>query len=467
MHRKKWRYKLKENQSNTVEAPHSPESEMMVLGCMFSKGHDLKVASESLQPQDFYIAPHQTIFKALKKLYRSDTPADTHLIAEQLKATNQLEEIGGVQYLVKLTQFAGTSAYIEEYVKILRERSLARQLFFASQDIQKKASEPSCNINSLLTQASITIENLENNYSYDFTPSISEIILGLEAPDEGNYLEKISRRKDYYSKYKKPFPIGIPTDYPLLDSEDFILRPSSLVIVAGRPAMGKTAFGLNLMLKICSQKRGVGFISLEMSCSQILERLVSLEIGIPAYKISSGNISKEEFESLNSKLPLLSEKNIYIADKGVSNINQLSAKARTLRDKKKIEILFVDYLQLLGASQKKDQRHYEVAEVSSSLKKLAMELNIPIVCLAQASRKADERPRPVLSDLKDSGQIEQDADVVCFLHRPGYYNSKEFDPRETEIIIAKNRHGKTFTQRFNFNLELGLFTERQETYEAF
>lgn len=458
---------MKKNSLEVIEPPHSKESEMMVLGCMLSKINDLRIGSESLQLEDFYIDSHKIIFRTLKQLFKKDKPADIHLVFEELKKTNELDQVGGVAYLTTLAQFAGTSAYVEEYIKLVKDKSILRKIIFFCQDVQKEALKSPHDTYSFITRASNKFESIERDYPLNSTLSIGQVILGLGDPNEKQYLEKIAQRKAYYSEHKKPFPVGIPTNFSRLDDESFILRPGNLIIIAGRPAMGKTAFGLNIMHNICSQGLGVSLMSLEMGCDQILERLISLYTGIPAINLESGNISTFEDNLLKERVPVLIKKSIYISDTGVSNINQLTAEARTLYEEKKIKVLIVDYLQLLGASQKKDQRHYEVAEISTSLKKLAMELQIPVVCLAQLSRKADEKRRPVLSDLKDSGQIEQDADVVCFLHRPGYYNPKDFDPKETEIIIAKNRHGKTFTLKFNFNLALGSFTEQQAHSEEF
>lgn len=432
----------------------SKEAEMIVIGCILNNIKNLNIACEKMDIFDFYFEEHQTIFSVIKKFYHTEKPADVHLVCSELKRLGKLSSVGGASYIMTLVQYAGTSAHIEEYVDQVRKKSRLRKIIKISEEFTHQCLEDPDQIDTLINNYQNSLINLEKKYSKCEFKSIKEILFGNRTDiNTISLVDKIKERNKFYIKNKKFFDISMPTGIKYLDEKASILEDTNFIVIAGRPATGKTAFALNIATNICMNlKHSVGFISLEMSADQIAERVLSLRTGIPGEKIKRGTVSYQEILKLEEEEKTLSSASFLIDDTNISSVYQVVSKARQLKDQNNIKILFIDYLQLLSSGNYTDNRQYEVAEVSRTLKKLAIELKIPIVCIAQLSRKVEERinKRPMMSDLRDSGQIEQDADVIMFIYRKNNLG-------EVEIIVSKNRHGSTVNFNMDFQSESGHF----------
>ena len=442
--------------------PNSKDSEMIVLGCMLTSINALNVAADALDDSDFYYTEHKTIFRIIKGLYRSNKPADVHLVSEELKRQDKLEGIKGFGYLATLAQFAGTSAHIEAYVEELKEMRMRRDTIHLSQEVLNDSFDLADPIR-IIEKLKNGIGNIEKNKgdSKSEVSQVGEILSGEKSQiDNRTFLEKISERQSFYEAHGKPYLTGIPTGFIDLDSKAAPLEDTNLIIVAARPAMGKTALGMNIASHTCFEKNmPVGVVSLEMGRDQLLERLISSRTGIPGESIKRGMLKNEEMKKIKEEAERISDNPFFIIDRGCHTIQQVVSTARKLKDSKDIKLLVLDYLQLLGSGAPSDSRQYEVAEISRNLKVLAMELKIPILCIAQLSRKVEERTdkKPLMSDLRDSGQIEQDADAILFIYRRDYYDKND-KPNEAELLLKKNRHGSEVDIRLQFNKECGTFS---------
>lgn len=446
--------------TTTQRVPSSKESEMMVVGCMLTSPHALEISCSQLTTEDFYFTEHKSIFQTIKHLHKNDKPADVHLVCEELKRKIKLKSIGGPGYITTLAQFAGTSANIEEYCNELRKKSLSRQaLHIHKEAIEEFIKDPE-DPHKVSEKNYQRLVDLGKRYSPTDKASIGEILSGNKSSVEPVPLvDRIKLRQTFYQNNGKPCLQGLPTGFLDLDNKMAILKDTSLIVIAGRPAMGKTAFALNIAGNVClEQGMPVGFISLEMGRDQLAERLLSMRSKVPGYKIEQGTLSDHEYRCLLVQNDKLKKAPFFIHDQAVSYVSQVTSRARRLKDEEDIRLLVIDYLQLLGTDGRNDSRQYEVAEVSRNLKRLAMDLKIPVICIAQLSRKVEERgdKRPIMSDLRDSGQIEQDADAIVFLYRRSYYEPNESQD-QAEVIIAKNRHGPTTNIKLAFIKDSGLF----------
>lgn len=432
-------------ESASVKPPAAPEVEMAVLGAMMIEKESVPKGIELLTPESFYLKEHRIIFEAIRNLFEANEPVDTVTLYNELKKSGYIDQVGGGAYLSKLTQNISSAANIEYHAKIVLEKHILRSLITASMDIAKSAYEGSDDAFDLLDDAErkifeITEEHLKKTYSP----------MDKAVRDAMEYIELI------HSKKKQHF--AVPTGYYLLDDMLGGFQKSDLVILAARPSMGKTAFALSLARNAAiDYKIPVAVFSLEMATLQIVIRLLCAEAKLNAHLVRTGKIPMEDAHKLSKNIHKLSDAPIYIDDSPAQTILEVRAKARRLKAEKKIGIIFIDYLQLMTASSKMESREREISHISRSLKSLAKELNIPIVALAQLNRAVEARTdkRPMLSDLRESGSIEQDADVVIFLHRPEYYGMKT-DPDGTsldgiaEIIIGKQRNGPTGDVRLKF-----------------
>lgn len=447
------------------DAPHSKESEMMVLGCMLSDNKNLNIAIGSLKDVDFYCTKHQTIFGAINALNLSGKPADTHLIAEELKRQNKLDSAGGLSYLMDLAQYAGTSAYVEEYIKDLRMLSQLRQGIEWAERFQRDALNQPKNVPTFFSKATDDFRQIsEAALFFNEGSSVSEILSGKKSKISSDSLvAEIEKRKAYVDETGQPYINGLPMGFDGLDKLATILIATNLVIIGARPATGKTAFATCIGLNVASsplKPYPVGIVSLEMGADQLVERLLSMKSFISGEKIQRGILTNDEMDKLREAEQLLREKKIYLYDENCHTVEQVVALARRARENHGMGLLIVDYLQLLSSSASRDGRQYEVADISRKLKLLAIELKIPVICLSQLSRKVEERQdhRPMMSDLRDSGQVEQDADVVIFLYRRDYYDPHD-KPGLVELIVAKNRHGPVGTVKMQFDKGCGVFTD--------
>lgn len=440
--------------------PASQETEKIVLGSMINNKDSMSTGAETLSKTDFHYLEHQEIFSILKEFYKNDKPADIHLIAEGLKEKKKLNSIGGASYLVTLSQYAGTSVNIEEYCSILKNKSQSREHVYLLREATEKFLADPENPSKISENFRQNLLILGKSYSPNDKISLGEILSGNKSRIDSNpIIEKLKNRQNFYKEHGKPFLTGLPTGFVDLDRKVTILEDTNFIVIAARPAMGKTAFALNVLSNICfTQNLPVGFISLEMGADQLAERILSLRTKVSGEKIKRGTFDENEYKKLEEEEKRLSKSKFFIHDQSISTVSQVISRARRLKDEEDIRILAVDYLQLLGTDSGKDNRQYEVAEVSRSLKQLAMELKIPVIVIAQLSRKVEERAdkRPLMSDLRDSGQIEQDADAIIFIYRNSYYNPED-ETNEAEIILRKNRHGPQASARLIFQEENGSF----------
>ena len=446
-------------------APNSKESEMMVLGCMLTSVNSLNVSCDRLSDLDFYYTEHQTVFKVLKQIYLKDKPADIHLVAEALKAEDKLEVIGGIAYLTTLAQYVGTSAYTEEYVELVKNKSILRQMIRASEEIERTALNNPSDVHSALDQAQALLFTIGQSASRESHVHIKDLISGLKSNSQLPYLKEIQdRQEQYLSRGDDSVGItGIPTHYLDIDKILNGFGNSNLIILAGRPAMGKTAFALNLAENICFKNNlPVGIFSLEMSSEQLLHRMICSQAEVQSDKIINGSLDGMQYQQIVEAVDQMQKHHMLIDDQPGLKISDLRARARRMKEVYDIGFLVVDYMQLLSGSSGSfgnDNRQQEISEISRNLKNIARELDIPVLCMSQLSRKVEERTghRPMMSDLRESGSIEQDADVVMLMFRPDYYDPQN-KPGQTEIIVAKNRHGQTGTVTLAFRKEFGQFT---------
>ena len=444
--------------------PNSKESEMMVLGSMLTNINSLNIAADNLDDSDFYYSEHKTIFATLKEAYRLDKPADVHLIAEELKRQEKLESTGGIGYLTTLAQYAGTAAYIEEYCDLVKNKSLLRRMILAAQEVEKEALEDPQDVGSTLDLAQKRFYDISQSANARDGVTIKQLLSGEKSEAQLPFLEHLQKKQEDYQN-KGPDDLGlsgISTHFIDFDKLVGGFSPSNLMILAGRPGMGKTAFALNLAENICF-KNGmpVGIFSLEMTAEQLLHRLICSQSNVEGDKIRNGSLSGEEYQRIVASVSHMQNYTMVIDDQPGLKITDLRARARRMREVYGIELLIIDYLQLLSGSgnvRSMENRQNEISEISRMLKTLARELNIPILCGSQLSRKVEERQghRPMMSDLRESGSLEQDADLVMFLLRREYYDPYD-KPGMAELIIGKNRHGATGSVNMTFRKELGQF----------
>ncbi|MDE3045085.1 MAG: replicative DNA helicase [Verrucomicrobiota bacterium] len=444
--------------------PNSKESEMMVLGCMLTSVNALNVAADTLEETDFYYTEHQAVFASLKAAYRADKPADIHLISEDLKRIGKLDAIGGVSYLTLLAQYAGTSAYIEEYVTLIREKSILRRMITAAQNIERTALEEPADVHASLDAAQSEFYNISQSSQHHLGITIKELITGVKAESKMPFLKELQERQQKFQERGPDAPgvTGIPTHFVELDKMLNGFMKSNFILLGARPSMGKTAFILSVAENICFRnKMPVGIFSLEMSASQILHRLICSQSEIESQKIQTGSLSGNEYQRIVASVNSMQKHTLIIDDQPGLKITDLRARARRMKETHGIGFLAIDYLQLLSGSgnmRSQENRQIEISEISRMLKTLARELDIPILCAAQLSRKVEERQghRPMMSDLRESGSLEQDADVVMFLFRREYYD-KHDKPGLAEVLVSKNRHGAVGDVVMTFRKEIGQF----------
>ncbi|MEX2305313.1 MAG: replicative DNA helicase [Waddliaceae bacterium] len=445
-------------------APNSKESEMMVLGTMLTSINGLNIAADALNDSDFYYSEHKIVFQVLKSAYKSDKPADIHLVCEELKRQDKLQAVGGVPYVTTLAQYAGTSAHIEAYCRIVHEKSVLRRMIQAAQAIEKEALEQPADVSVTLDRAQEQFFKISQTTSKGDGILLKDILSGEKAESSLPFLEDLQKRQEEFQERggEAPPVIGIQTHFTDLDKMIQGFGKSNLMILAGRPAMGKTALGLNLIENICF-KNGIpsAAFSLEMSAEQLVHRMICSQAEVPSEKLKTGSLNGYEFQRVVEAVNRMQNHSLLIDDQPGLKINDLRARARRFKEVYNIGFLLVDYLQLIsgsGSSQSQESRQLEVSEISRTMKNIARELNIPVLCLSQLSRKVEERQghKPMMSDLRESGSLEQDSDQIFLLFRPEYYDPMN-KPGITELIIAKNRHGEIGTVTLTFRKEIAQF----------
>lgn len=426
---------------NLKKVPSSIEAEKSVLGGIFLKPDIFGDIVEILHPNDFYKNGHKLIYEAMRDIYNSGIGIDPIVVVNKLKKNEKFDELVGEQLLFDIISDVPTAANILEYAKIVKEKSTLRRLGEVGTKIVELAYEGYEEVDTILDKAEGMIFKISENVDSKDLVSLKDVIA-----QEFVRLEKVYQNKGVAT--------GISSGFSDFDQMTSGFHPSDLIILAARPAMGKTAFALNLALNAAMKsKKGVLLFSLEMSSSQLLQRLLSIEAGIGLQKIRNGFLDSDDWGKLGLASMKLSNSEINIADLPNVNVLEIRAIARRLKAAGKLDMIIIDYLQLIkGNSTRGDNRQQEISEISRALKGIARELDIPIIALSQLSRATEQRAdrRPMLSDLRESGAIEQDADMVMFLYRDDYYNEESEDKGLTEVIIGKQRNGPVGTIKLRF-----------------
>jgi replicative DNA helicase len=438
--------------------PQALEVEKSVLGAMLLDREAVGIAIESIDERIFYREAHRKIYLAMVTLFEKNEPIDVITLSDELKKRDELEDIGGTYYLTELAAMVPSSANIEYHLNIIRDKSILRQLIVTCSGIIKSAYDESDDAEKLLDTAEgevLGISQTTRQKSYEWVkPLIMDTI---------HELEKLHQTS-------KEGVIGVPSGYKDLDNILAGFQRSDLLILAGRPSMGKTAFALNLARNAAvDHDIPVGFFSLEMSNQQLVQRLLCSEAEVDSQRLRTGRLKEAEWPKLSRRIGRLVDAPIYIDDTPAMDILKLRARARRMAAEKKVGMIVVDYMQLMEAPRGMDSRQQEISYISRSLKNLAKELKIPVLALSQLSRAVEMREwkRPTLADLRESGAIEQDADVVMFVYRPEVYNLPNFDddnktPTENmvEIIIGKHRNGPVGALKLVFLKTYGKFADR-------
>lgn len=445
-------------------APNSKESEMMVLGCMLTSINGLNIAADALDDSDFYYTEHKIVFQVLKTAYMNDRPADVHLVCEELKRLDKLKSVGGAGFITTLAQYAGTSAYIEEYVSLVREKAILRNMIHAAQTVEKKALEEPDNVFDTLDAAQQLFFQISQHAHPSSGKLIKDILSGVKAESSSPFLKELQEKQERYQQLgpEDTGVTGICSHFSDLDKMINGLNNSNLMILAARPAMGKTAFALNVAENVCFKNNiPVGVFSLEMSAEQLVHRIICSQAEVESDKIKTGALNGIEFQRIVAAVNQMQQHVMVIDDQPGLKVTDLRARARRMKESYNIGFLVIDYLQLIsgsGSFRTQENRQNEISEISRMLKNLARELNIPVLCLSQLSRKVEERQghRPMMSDLRESGSIEQDSDLVMFMLRREYYDPMD-KPGMAELIIAKNRHGAIGSVNLTYRKEIVQF----------
>lgn len=417
--------------------PHSVEAEQSVVGAMLMDRDAITTSSEIISGNDFYQSAYGVIFDSMVELYNEGKPVDLITLQERLREKDVPEEIASLEFVRDLMTMVTTSANVKYYAQIVADKSVMRRLIRLNEEIANTCYAGKEPLEAVLEKTEKSMfELLQKRNTGEFVP-IKQVVL--------NALERIEK-----ASKSKGTVTGIPTGFIDLDYKLSGLQPSDLVLVAARPSMGKTAFVLNIAQYIAFKKeRGVAIFSLEMSKEQLVNRLFSLESQVDAQAIRTGNMKDSDWEKLIEGAGIIGRSRLIIDDTPGISISELRSKCRKYKLEHELDVVIIDYLQLMTGSVGKSQesRQQEISEISRSLKGLARELNVPVVALSQLSRAVESRPdkRPMLSDLRESGAIEQDADVVMFIYRDEYYNKDSEFKKQAEIIIAKQRNGPVGT----------------------
>ncbi len=413
--------------------PQNREAEMSVLGAMFFDEIALAKAIEVLTSDFFYDQRHQNIFTVMTALFSRNQPVDLITVSEELKKRKQLEELGGISYLTQLTTIVPTAANIEHYARIVKDKALLRKLIQSGTQIVQNSLEADGDAREMIDSAEKMIFDIGQSQIENKTVQIKDII-----HESMETIDQLFQRKEHIT--------GIATGFHEFDMKTAGLQPSDLIIVAGRPSMGKSAFATAICEHVgINLKKPVVVFSLEMSKEQLVQRMLCSHARVDAQKVRTGYLSHQDWPKLTSAAGKLSEAPIFIDDTPGQTVLEIRAKARRLKMKHDISLIVIDYLQLMQGAKSAENRQQEISEISRSLKALAREIRVPVIAVSQLSRAVESRTgnRPQLSDLRESGAIEQDADVVVFLFREEYYQPSEENRNKAEAIIAKQRNGPT------------------------
>lgn len=441
-----------------LNLPFSSEAEQSVLGAILLDSQCLNQVAEILpKPEYFHLSNHRLIYSVMLEMFTLGQPIDFITVLEKLKKETSFDEINGKTYLLQLAQIVPSIQNVENYAKIVRDSYDVRTLMMVARDIIEDASNGLNEASVLLDSAEQKIFDIRRGKNMQGLVKINETLI--ETFDMLDILNS-----DDKAKYQ-----GMPTGFKDLDTTLTGLNRSDLILLAARPGMGKTSFALNIARNVAvREKRKVAFFSLEMTKEQLTSRLLSTESLVPAIKLKTGKLDENEWIRIIEAGDILSKTEIYFDDTPGITVPEMKAKLRRLKD---VDLVVIDYLQLMSGGRRIDNRVQEISEITRNLKIMAKEINVPVVTLSQLSRASEQRSdhRPVLSDLRDSGSIEQDADVVLFLYRNDYYSGSEnededdYDKNGGECIIAKNRHGETRSVPLHWQGEFMRFTAKEGT----
>lgn len=442
------------NISGSVVMPYNLEAEQSVLGSILIDPACMEVAVADINAEAFYLPQHKAIFSAMMLMYTNSKAIDPVIIADALTKEGHYDSAGGREYLMQLAQSVPSTANIEYYVKIVKEQYYLRSLVTVSTEIIDQATSGEADASVILDRAEQMIYNIRQGREKNGPTKISEIIVN----DVYNNLALITGEDK--EKYK-----GIPSGFGMLDKYLTGLNKSDLILIGARPAMGKTSFALNLAQNISmnARKKCVVF-SLEMTKAQLAARILSAQAGVESQKLKTGELTNDEWVRLGNAAGQFNDVELYLDDTSAITVPEIKSRIRRMKN---VDCVIIDYLGLISSASKKENRVQEVSEITRSLKMMAKDLNIPVICCAQLSRGTEghgKNHRPQLADLRESGSIEQDADIVLFLYREDYYRNDvdedkqdDIDANKTELIIAKNRHGATASIELTFDKEFTRF----------
>ena len=427
--------------------PHDIEAEQAVIGSMLTDQDAVMTAVERLKSDSFYREDNKLIFEAIVNLYNRSEPIDLITVKDELTSMGNFEKVGGFQYLATLPDKVPTTANVQKYVNIVDEKATLRKLIKTANEIIDLGYNPTEDVEDIMAGAEKKIFDIIQNKNQKSYSPMKDVLI-----------ESFTKLEELYNQ--KSVVTGIPTGFIELDYKTAGLHGSDLILVAARPAMGKTAFALNIAANAAIRANvPVALFSLEMSKEQLVNRVLCMEAMVDSNKVRTGKLEEDDWSKLAGVVGPLSESGIYIDDTPGISIMEIRTKCRKLKMEKNIGLIVIDYIQLIqGSGKKNSSREQEISEISRSLKILAKELNVPVIALSQLSRAVEQRPehRPMLSDLRESGAIEQDADIVMFLYRDDYYNPDSEDKDIAEVIIAKHRGGSTGTVKL---LWMGSYTK--------
>jgi len=432
---------------------HSTEAEQTVLGAIVIDPDTIHDVAPLLRPQDFYDPMHRDIYTAALDLHHRRRPVDFVTLSDALKKHDRLQEIGGSAFIAGLASATPTASHALTYAKIVREKALKREMMQFGQALAERGRDETCDASDLqefaeqrILAASRASADTKPQYLSELTDATYDRYVQLHEAEDGSPL------------------YGVNTGFPKLDDKLAGLRAGDFVVIAARPSMGKTALALDIACNAAAeQKKNVAVFSLEMTKEQIMDRLVSGYLGIETWKLRKGKLTDEEFDALGNAMDRIAQHKIALDDDADMRLLTLRSKARRHQMEEGIDLLIVDYLQLIETTSKaaQENRTQQVTEISKSLKKLARELQVPVIALSQLSRSCESRnpPIPILADLRDSGSIEQDADMVLMLYREGYYHADCEHPNQTDVYVRKNRNGPTGIVELRFNAQQMTFEE--------
>lgn len=415
--------------------PQNIEAEQSVLGSILLDQAAIIKIADILRSDDFYRSEHQVLYQSICKLYEKRKPIDVVTLTNELEKNKELKDIGGASYLATLVNSVPTAAHIVTYANIVHQKATLRRLISAASDITELGFDETSDLEVILDKAESVLFSVSQKYVKQYFTPIKDV------------LEESFERIDKLHKEKGAIR-GVATGFRDLDNILAGLQSSDLIILAARPSIGKSSLALNIADYVaCEQKQAVGIFSLEMSKEQIIDRFLCLRGSVDSWKLRTGNLEDEDFGKLNYAMGILSETPLFIDDSPFLNVMEIRTKARRLQMDQDLKLIIIDYLQLMSgfSSRYSDNRVQEVSEISRSLKALARELNVPVLALSQLSRAVEHRPdkKPILADLRESGSIEQDSDVVMFIYRDDYYDNESERKNIAEILIRKHRHGPT------------------------